>query len=82
MLGSRCNGKRLTVYRLPFGEWLPKPLFAHFRSQQETMVNHDELAQALSLPAKPTLADDVTERMRNAILSGQLAPEARPHSPS
>ena len=77
MLGSRCNSKRLTVYRLPFGEWLPKPSFAHFRSQQVTMVNHHELAQALSVPAKPTLADDVTERMRNAILSGQLAPEAR-----
>lgn len=77
MLGSRCNSKRLTVYCLPFGEWLPKPSFAHFRRQQETMVNHEELAQALSLPAKPTLADDVTERMRNAILSGQLAPEAR-----
>lgn len=77
MLGSRCNSKRLTVYCLPFGEWLPKPSLAHFRCQQDTIVNHDELAQALSLPAKPTLADDVTERMRNAILSGQLAPEAR-----
>jgi DNA-binding GntR family transcriptional regulator len=77
MLGSRCNSKRLTVYCLPFGEWLPKPAFAHFRCQQDTIVNHDELAQALSLPAKPTLADDVTERMRDAILSGQLAPEAR-----
>ena len=77
MLGSRCNSKRLTVYCLPFGERLPKPSFAHFRSQQVTMVNHHELAQALSVPAKPTLADDVTERMRNAILSGQLAPEAR-----
>jgi DNA-binding GntR family transcriptional regulator len=40
-------------------------------------VHNDELAQALSLPAKPTLADDVAERVRNAILSGQLAPEAR-----
>ena len=40
------------------------------------MRNH-ELAQALSLPAKATLADDVVERVRNAILSGQLAPEAR-----
>lgn len=78
MLGSRCNSKRLTVYCfLQLGEWLPKPSFAHFRRQQETMVNHEELAQALSLPAKPTLADDVTERMRNAILLGQLAPEAR-----
>ena len=40
-------------------------------------MHNDELVQALSLPAKPTLADDVVERVRNAILSGQLAPEAR-----
>jgi DNA-binding GntR family transcriptional regulator len=40
-------------------------------------VRNHELAQALSLPAKATLADDVAERVRNAILSGQLAPEAR-----
>jgi DNA-binding GntR family transcriptional regulator len=40
-------------------------------------VRNHELAQALSLPAKATLADDVVERVRNAILSGQLAPEAR-----
>ena len=40
-------------------------------------MQNDELAQALSLPIKPTLADDVTERVRNAILSGQLTPEAR-----
>lgn len=40
------------------------------------MNNHD-LAQALSLPAKPSLTDDVHERVRSAILSGQLAPGAR-----
>ncbi len=40
-------------------------------------MHNDVLAQVLSLPNKPTLADDVAERVRNAILSGQLAPEAR-----
>jgi DNA-binding GntR family transcriptional regulator len=40
-------------------------------------MRNDELAQALLLPAKPTLAEDVVERIRNAILSAQLAPGAR-----
>jgi DNA-binding GntR family transcriptional regulator len=40
-------------------------------------MDTEALAQALSLPSKSTLADDVAERVRNAILSGQLAPEQR-----
>lgn len=40
-------------------------------------MDTEALAQALTLPSKSTLADDVAERVRNAILSGQLAPEQR-----
>lgn len=40
-------------------------------------MDTEALAQVLSLPSKSTLADDVAERVRNAILSGQLAPEQR-----
>jgi DNA-binding GntR family transcriptional regulator len=38
-------------------------------------MNHDELAQVLSPPIKRSLADDVAGRVREAILSGQLAPD-------
>ncbi len=40
-------------------------------------MDNDALAQVLSPPIKRSLADDVAERLRNAILSGQLAPEER-----
>ena len=37
-------------------------------------MKNDALAQILSPPVKRLLADDVAERLRNAIMSGQLAP--------
>lgn len=37
-------------------------------------MENDTLAQILSPPIKRSLAEDVAERLRNAILSGQLAP--------
>lgn len=40
-------------------------------------MENDALAQVLSPPPKRSLADDVAERMREAILSGQLAPGER-----
>lgn len=40
-------------------------------------MDNDALAQVLSPPIKRSLADDVVERLRGAILSGQLAPEER-----
>ena len=40
-------------------------------------MHNDELVQALSLPAKPTLADDVVERVRNVILPGRIGARAR-----
>jgi DNA-binding GntR family transcriptional regulator len=38
-------------------------------------MDNDALAQVLSPPKKQSLADEVAERLRTAILSGQLAPE-------
>ncbi|MBP8108148.1 MAG: GntR family transcriptional regulator [Caldilineaceae bacterium] len=40
-------------------------------------MESDALAQVLSPPLKRSLADDVAERLREAILSGQLAPGER-----
>jgi len=38
-------------------------------------MSADHLAQILSPPVKRTLADEVVERLRKALLSGQLAPD-------
>ncbi len=76
MLRLRCNGKRLTVYRLR--SLLPLFAVAQFtESAGNRLCATTNWHKPCRFPPKPTLADDVAERVRNAILSGQLAPEAR-----
>ena len=80
MLRLRCNGKRLTVYCLPFTVRQFAPLASScpiFQPAGNRLCTRTNWHKPCRFPPKPTLADDVAERVRNAILSGQLAPEAR-----
>jgi DNA-binding GntR family transcriptional regulator len=42
--------------------------------QESQLMSAEQLAQILSPPIRRTLSDEVVERLRRAILSGQLAP--------